>query len=283
MVVGNSGSMVDRKQHDIAAAANAAAYNDELTRTCTELSPHIKHPSLKRLYEGLISDLYRRAAENSPEPKVLDIGAGEGSVTLPFLELGCRVTAVDLSPTQIGELERKCSGHAGRLETRCMDVTEYLDSSSERFDIIVANSFLHHVPDYLGLIEKAVRLLRPGGQFFSFQDPMRYDTLPAAARVFSGAAYAGWRIFDGDVIRGIGRYIRRKRGVYLDDSPEDNTEFHATRNGVDQNAIAELLRAKGFDSEIVPYFSTHSPFFQRLGESLGVADSFGIVARRTDR
>lgn len=275
--------MVDRKQHEIAAAANAATYDEDLTRTCTELSPHIKHPTLKRLYDNLISNLYRRAAENSPMPAVLDIGAGEGSVTLPFLEFGCRVTAIDLSPTQIAELESKCSRYADRLETRCMDVTDYLETTGDRFDLVVANSFLHHVPDYAGLISKAVRLLRPGGQFFSFQDPMRYDTLPAATRLYSGAAYVGWRLFDGDVIRGIGRYIRRKRGVYLDDSPEDNTEFHATRNGVDQDAIAEILRTHGFEVEIVRYFSTHSPFFQKLGETLNVADSFGIVARRTDR
>ncbi|MBX3291297.1 MAG: methyltransferase domain-containing protein [Acidobacteria bacterium] len=281
--MGSSGEIIDRKQHDIAAAANAATYDEVLTRTCTELSPHIKHPTLKRLYENLIADLYQRAAENSSVPAVLDIGAGEGSVTLPFLEFGCRVTAVDLSTSQIAELEKKCSRYADRLETRCMDVTEFLETTAERFDLIVANSFLHHVPDYVGLVEKALMLLRPGGQFFSFQDPMRYDTLPPVTRIYSGAAYIGWRLFDGDVIRGIGRYIRRKRGVYLDDSPEDNTEFHATRNGVDQNAIAEMLRKQGFEVEIVPYFSTHSPFFQKLGETLNVADSFGIVARRTDR
>jgi SAM-dependent methyltransferase len=273
----------DKGINEIAAAANLSSYDEELTAKCTVNGPHIKHDTLRALYLQLIHQIYLEASANTPVPRVLDIGAGEGSVTLPMLERGARVTAVDISPSQMKEMARKCEAFSDRLEIRCQDVNEYLAETSEQFDVVIANSFLHHVPDYLGMIEHATSLLRPRGRFFSFQDPMRYDTLPAATRVFSGVAYAGWRIFDGDVIRGIGRYIRRKRGVYLDDSPEDNTEFHATRNGVDQNAIAELLKTKGFEVEIVPYFSTHSGFFQKLGESLRLADSFGIIARKTDR
>lgn len=272
---------IDIKDPDrIAANANRSSFDDELTRNCPIFAPHINHKSLRDLYLDSLRSVFARAKERAAEPRVLDLGAGEGSVTVPMLQLGARVTAVDISPSQLGEMERKCRQFAERITIHCKDVNEFLAETGEEYDIVVANSFLHHVPDYLGMIGRAVKLLGENGQFFSFQDPMRYDTLPVFTRLYSGAAYAGWRLFDGDVIGGLKRYVRRKRGVYLDDSPEDNTEFHATRNGVDQDAIAGLLKERGFTVRMIPYFSTHHPVFQKIGEKLGVADTFGIIAER---
>lgn len=264
----------------IAANANRSSFNDELTRNCPIFAPHINHQSLRDLYLDTLRLVFARAKENSAEPHVLDLGAGEGSVTVPMLQLGARVTAVDISPSQLEEMKQKCREFTGRITIHCRDVNEFLGETNETFDLVVANSFLHHVPDYLGMIGQAVKLLGEKGQFFSFQDPMRYDTLPVLTRLYSGAAYAGWRVFDGDLFGGLQRYIRRKRGIYLDDSPEDNTEFHATRNGVDQNAIVELLKRQGFAVEMIPYFSTHGRIFQWIGEKLGVADTFGIIAQK---
>src|SRR5207253_10760835 len=132
-------------------------------------------------------------------------------------------------------------------------------------DIISCISFLHHVPDYMTLIRQSVKLLNDPGVFITLGDPLRYDTLSIPERAFQQLAYTFWRVGRPDVWGGISRRLRRMRGIYLEDSAYDNAEYHVTRNGVDQDAIADALRADGLEVEIQKYWSTQSKLGQRLG------------------
>jgi len=228
----------------------------------------------------MVVQVFDRAKQFTKIPKVLDLGAGEGSVTIPFLELGAKVVAIDISKSQLDTLRRQCERFGSKLEVRCEDINDTLKNKSEKYDIIVVNSFLHHVPDYLGMIKEALTILSPYGQFFSFQDPLRYDTTGRFTMLFSQLAYVSWRIFKGDVLGGVKRRLRRSRGVYLSGSMHDNAEYHVTRNGVDQNAIQRIFKEEGFDCEIKSYFSTQSRLFQPLGTALGVKNTFGLIARQ---
>lgn len=174
----------------------------------------------------------------------------------------------------------KCEKYGDMLEVQCEDVNDTLKDKTEKYDIIVVNSFLHHIPDYLGLIREAVALLAPHGQFFSFQDPLRYDSVGKFTTMFSALAYFSWRVFKGDVIGGIKRRIRRSRGIYLEDSVYDNAEYHVTRNGVDQDAIRRLFEQLGFNVDIVAYFSTQSRLFQSIGDLLGLRNTFAVIAKK---
>jgi SAM-dependent methyltransferase len=272
--------VTDERVARVAGLANAATYTEGVTAAYVDGAPHVKHPSLRTLYGELVVRVFDRARETSPEPRVLDLGAGEGSVTLPFLELGGRVTAVDISPSQLEALKRRCARFGARLETRCLDIHDALSSPDGAYDVVVVNSFLHHVPDYLSMIGRAAALLAPRGQFFSFQDPMRYDGLGSFTRSFGRLAYLSWRVRRGDVWGGLLRRLRRARGVYRPDSVHDNAEYHVTRNGVDQDAVRDFLSARGFECEVVRYFSTQSRLFQPLGELLGLKDTFSVLARK---
>ena len=270
---------MDERLHRVAAAANDLVYDRKDAKTYIQGAPHIKHASLRNLYGKLLLDVYDVAVSHTPHPKVLDLGAGEGSVTLAFLELGVDVVAVDISRRQCDNLLEKCEKYSARLEVQCADVNDFLNQSDAKFDIIAINSFLHHIPDYLGLIDRALDLLNPNGQFFSFQDPLRYDSLSLATRTFKNLAYGSWRITRGDVLGGMRRRLRRSRGIYHEDALEDQAEYHAMRNGVDQDAIRALFEKRNFDCQIVKYFSTQSPVFQPIGAALGMKNLFGIVAR----
>lgn len=81
-----------------------------------------------------------------------------------------------------------------RLQVKCGDINEMLKTEGNKYDIIVANSFLHHIPDYLGVIRDSIDLLTPFGEFFSFQDPLRYDSVGKPTMMFSNAAYFSWRL-----------------------------------------------------------------------------------------
>lgn len=93
-------------------------------------------------------------------------------------------------------------------------------------------------------------------------------------------AYLSWRIFKGDVIGGMQRRIRRSRKVFLDDCPGDNIDYHAVREGVDQEAIAELFDSLGFQYRIIQYFSTQSRFWQPIGAAIDAKNTFAIIAVR---
>jgi len=270
---------MDERIHRVAALANISAYGPEATRKYIDGAPHIKHASLRALYAKLVVQVYDYAKEHTAVPSVLDLGAGEGSATLPFLELGAMVTAVDISSSQLNVLQSRCERFGDRLEVRCEDIADTLKDKHTKYDIVVANSFLHHIPDYVGMITEAISLIAPGGQFFSFQDPLRYDSVGKPTMIFSTLAYFSWRLFKGDVVGGLKRRLRRRRGIYLEDSVHDNAEYHVTRNGVDQDAIYRLFEDRGFDCNIVRYFSTQSRLFQPIGSALGVKNTFAVIAR----
>ncbi len=271
---------MDERISRIAALANVSAYDSEATRKYIDGAPHIKHAALRQLYSKLVTQIFDRAKKHTKTPKVLDLGAGEGSVTMPFLELGAKVVAVDISNSQLDTLKSKCEHFGDMLEVRCENINDTLRNKSEKYDIIVANSFLHHLPDYLWMIREAATVLNPHGQFFSFQDPLRYDSVGKATMMFSTLAYFWWRVFKGDVIGGLRRRIRRARGIYLEDSVHDSTEYHVTRSGVDQGAIRGLFNELGFYCNIVSYFSTQSRFFQPIGTALSMKNTFAVVAHQ---
>ena len=197
--------------------------------------------------------------------------------------MGGRVTAVDISNRQIKALKEKALNHADRLEIYCRDDSDALisfKSEDRRFDIIVCNSFLHHIPDYIDLIKNSVVLLSSQGRFFSFQDPMRYDSTGKFTSIFSNLAYMSWRVMKGDIAGGIKRRMRRSRGIFHED--RENVEYHAVRDGVDQDAIREFFEKSGFECEIIRYFSTQSSFWQKIGTKLGVENTFAVIAKKKD-
>jgi SAM-dependent methyltransferase len=270
---------VDGVEDHRAASANVAAFGDN-SAAYLDGAPHARHPSLRALFAELLIRVFASARERSESPRVLDLGAGEGFATLTCLELGARVTAVDTSAIQLASLRREGERFGESLEVRCEDVSTVLRTTGDEYDIVVASSFLHHVPDYLGLLAQAVAVLGPRGQILTFQDPLRYDSVGTLPQLFCDLAYMSWRFKQGDVVGGLRRRLRRRRGLYLADSVHDNAEYHVTRNGVDQGAICRLLGGKDMEAYIVPYFSTQSPSFQKLGSVLGVRNTFAVVAQR---
>src|SRR3954464_8228720 len=57
-------------------------------------SPHLKHSELRRLCQSLLNQAYLQAGGSKKEISVLDMGAGDGVLSLALLQKGARVTAV---------------------------------------------------------------------------------------------------------------------------------------------------------------------------------------------
>jgi ubiquinone/menaquinone biosynthesis C-methylase UbiE len=119
--------------------------------------------------------------DGSGRLRALDIGAGTGNLTRHLLEEGAQVTAGDVSPGCLAEVERRFA-ETGRVETKLLDGAGLGQFADGSFDLVACYSVLHHVPDYLALVHEMARVVRTGGVVYI--DHERHDAswLPSPAR-----------------------------------------------------------------------------------------------------
>lgn len=136
----------------------------ELPRMVPTGSPYVQW-HLKRLLS---------VARLSKSERILEVGAGLGRYTLPLLEQGFAVTALDLSPVLLEKLRLQASGHD--LRTVACDIAEVAEHVDERFSHAVGFFTLHHMHD-LGLVMRAIaRVLTPGARV-AFCEPNGFNPL----------------------------------------------------------------------------------------------------------
>jgi ubiquinone/menaquinone biosynthesis C-methylase UbiE len=102
------------------------------------------------------------------EATILEVGCGPGFLWTGNLDLllkGWTITLTDASPGMVAEAEAHL-GSEGRFEFRVADVQE-LPFAGERFDAVVANHMLYHVPDIERAFSEITRVLRPGGTLYA--------------------------------------------------------------------------------------------------------------------
>jgi len=104
--------------------------------------------------------------------KALEIGAGTGKATVPFLDAGYNVTAVELGANMASFLQEKFSEN----ERFNVIVSAFEDVSLENnsYDLIYAASAFHWVDSEIGC-PKVFRVLKSGGAFALF----RSNVIPA--------------------------------------------------------------------------------------------------------
>lgn len=279
------GSMKGRvsRRHDTthlaALAVNAAGYAATAERDYLRGAPHIKHESVRLRYARLLDTILEASGGREPSTAhVLDLGSGSGLMSMLWWKRGARVTAVDCSSNLLSLLRERASHDDAHVSAVASDAATFAARSSERFDVVTLVSTLHHVPDYMSLLRDAARLVVPGGSLLTFQDPIRYDTLPVAERLAGEGAYVAWRLTKGNYVRGICSRWRRIRGTLSESEASDYLEYHVVRNGVDANAIRSLLVPLFRDVRVLEYWSTQSRLFQRIGDRLGLKSTFAVVA-----
>ncbi len=105
--------------------------------------------------------------------RVLDIGCGVGRLTIPLLQLGCRVAAVDISEPALNRLAERVErlGLRERFRSVCLPA-ERIDFDRE-FHLAVGRGILHHLRDPVPVLSRLQDALLPGGRA-AFMDPNPY-------------------------------------------------------------------------------------------------------------
>ncbi len=94
----------------------------------------------------------------------IDLGAGNGYVTVPLLERGCKVTAVDLEQEMIFDLiSRVPDGLEEKLET-AIGLMPPVPVEDNEADAAVLVNTLHEISDKRGLVKELSRVLSEKGR-----------------------------------------------------------------------------------------------------------------------
>ena len=107
--------------------------------------------------------------------RILDLGCGDGDLTVKLAELGCKVVAVDASAAQV------VAARARGLDARVAD-GQQLDFEGG-FDGVFSNAALHWMRDPDAVIAGVWRALTPGGRFVGEMGGAGNVTLITAALV----------------------------------------------------------------------------------------------------
>jgi SAM-dependent methyltransferase len=109
-----------------------------------------------------------------PGMKVLDFGAGTCWTSRFLTQIGCRVTALDVSPTalELGKrLYRKMPVIGAQPEPEFLVYDGYhIDLPDGSMDRILSFDAFHHVPNPADVLREMARVLRPGG-IAAFSEP----------------------------------------------------------------------------------------------------------------
>src|SRR5437660_7015725 len=89
------------------AALNRQWFSVQTNAEFIEASPHLNHPQLRNRFYTLAREVFQRIAGPEAAPRVLDMGAGDGALTVPYLELGAKVTAADVTVEFLESLKQK--------------------------------------------------------------------------------------------------------------------------------------------------------------------------------
>lgn len=98
---------------------------------------------------------------NHPHARVLDIGCGNGNISLALGSLGYEVTGVDIDKTSIEKATSRNTFHNVRFQV--LDANSF--SINDAFDAVICSEVLEHLQKPYELAESIYRILKPGGVF----------------------------------------------------------------------------------------------------------------------
>jgi SAM-dependent methyltransferase len=106
--------------------------------------------------------LCQQMLEGTDRSLMLDIGCGDGSISLPLVAPRSRLTLLDFSAPMLERARQNIPGDLrSRVEVVCQDLTEF--STAEPYSLVICLGVLAHVPDVGGALARIASLLRPGG------------------------------------------------------------------------------------------------------------------------
>jgi SAM-dependent methyltransferase len=199
------------------------------------LSDYTRPVDRKKL--GFIYDVLTECADARPlgELDVLEIGCGQGGITVPVAAVTRSVDAVDIDARELAELRRRLGGRTN-VAIHQSDGAEF-DRGTE-YDVIVASEVFEYVKNPTELAQHLVSLLRRPGMLI-VTTPNGFGPYEMRSRHLNPAAYLRrWN------------WLRRRLGKpeYVYGSGSDDAQFYT------RGRLLRILRSTG----LRPFASSNS-------------------------
>lgn len=101
-----------------------------------------------------------------PSGRLLELGCGDGGLTLLLARMGFETCGIDIAPTAIAWAKEKAQAQGLSIDFRVGDVLD-LPYSDDLFDLVVDGHCFHCIvgEDRNRFLSQAMRVTRPGGLF----------------------------------------------------------------------------------------------------------------------
>ncbi|MBP0969929.1 MAG: class I SAM-dependent methyltransferase [Oscillospiraceae bacterium] len=99
--------------------------------------------------------------------RVLDVGTGPGFFAILLSQMGCSVTAVDMTPAMLDEARKNAGELADSIRFLEMDA-QTLEFPDDSFDLVVSRNLTWDLPDPAKAYVEWARVLAPGGMMLIF-------------------------------------------------------------------------------------------------------------------
>jgi ubiquinone/menaquinone biosynthesis C-methylase UbiE len=98
--------------------------------------------------------------------EILDVGTGTARIPMELcrVDLSAKVLGVDLAPHMLSKARENVSSH-GMSDRICLELVDAkgLPFDDGRFEAVISNSIIHHIPDPTTALAEMVRVVAPGG------------------------------------------------------------------------------------------------------------------------
>lgn len=138
----------------------AVSTNERVSRYFTNPKNYL---DIRRYIIEIRAETVQEFTANRNFSRILDIGCGDGSISIPLLTSARRLTLLDISSAMLSRaLSRVSREHLKNVGTLNQDfLAAALDPDT--YDLIICVGVLAHVPSPELIIEKISQLLKPGG------------------------------------------------------------------------------------------------------------------------
>ena len=113
----------------------------------------------KEFYINYLSDF----TELTPKSRILEVGCGEGGNLVPFAQLGCRVTGIDIAECRIKDAKAYFSEISNHATFVCSDFMQYPVPCNEedKYDVILLHDVIEHVPTKEPFLAHLRKFMKP--------------------------------------------------------------------------------------------------------------------------
>jgi len=125
----------------------------------------IFNPTEQQRLRGVLRIAAEAIQTGSTPLTALDHGCGSGNLTRHLIDSGFHTVSADVSEGFLAIVGEKFSA-SGMSSTLKLNGKDLSDVASGQFDLVATYSVLHHVPDYLAIVEEMCRVTKPGGVLY---------------------------------------------------------------------------------------------------------------------